>query len=43
MDIVFNIASRISVLHYGNLLVEGTPQEISEDPRAREVYLGVKE
>jgi branched-chain amino acid transport system ATP-binding protein len=43
MDIVFNIASRISVLHYGSLLVEGTPQEISENPKAREVYLGIKE
>ncbi len=43
MDIVFNIASRISVLHYGSLLVEGTPEEISEDPKAREVYLGIKE
>jgi branched-chain amino acid transport system ATP-binding protein len=43
MDIVFNIASKISVLHYGSLLVEGTPQEISEDPKAREVYLGIKE
>ncbi len=43
MDIVFNIASKISVLHYGSLLIEGTPQEISEDPKAREVYLGIKD
>jgi branched-chain amino acid transport system ATP-binding protein len=43
MDIVFDLATKITVLHYGNLLVEGTPEEISENPKAREVYLGIKE
>lgn len=43
MDIGFNLASKMSVLYYESLLVEGTPQEISEDPKAREVYLGIEE
>lgn len=43
MDIVFSIASRIAVLYYGSVLVEGTPQEISENKKVREVYLGLKE
>lgn len=43
MDIVFSLASRITVLYYGAVLVEGTPEEVSNDPRAREVYLGAKD
>ena len=40
MKLVFRFASRISVLVAGEILVEGTPQEIGADPRVREVYLG---
>ncbi len=40
MDVVFRFASRIIVMVSGGILVEGTPQEISSDPRVREVYLG---
>jgi len=40
MNIVFKLASRIIVMVGGRILVEGTPQEISADPRVREVYLG---
>jgi branched-chain amino acid transport system ATP-binding protein len=40
MNVVFRFASRILVMVGGRILVEGTPQEISEDPRVREVYLG---
>ena len=40
MKIVFRLASRIIVMVGGRILVEGTPQEISADPRVREVYLG---
>ena len=40
MNIVFRLASRIIVMVGGRILVEGTPQEISADPRVREVYLG---
>ncbi len=42
MDLVFRFASRITVLVRGAILTEGTPAEISADPRVREVYLGTR-
>ena len=40
MKLVFRLASRIIVMVGGGILLEGTPDEISADPRVREVYLG---
>ncbi len=40
MDLVFNFATRISVLVAGRLLTEGEPEEIAADERVRAVYLG---
>lgn len=40
MAVVFGLADRISVLHYGQLIATGTPQEIRENERVKEVYLG---
>jgi branched-chain amino acid transport system ATP-binding protein len=40
MDLIFRIAKKITVLVEGGILCEGTPDEISRDPRVREVYLG---
>jgi branched-chain amino acid transport system ATP-binding protein len=40
MELVFRLATRIIVMVGGSILVEGTPDEISADPRVREVYLG---
>jgi branched-chain amino acid transport system ATP-binding protein len=40
MNVVFRFASRIIVMVSGAILLEGTPKEISSDPRVREVYLG---
>ena len=40
MDIVFTFADRISVLVNGEMLVEGSPDEVAHDPRVRTVYLG---
>jgi ABC-type branched-subunit amino acid transport system ATPase component len=40
MELVFRLASRIIVMVSGGILMEGTPDEISADPRVREVYLG---
>jgi branched-chain amino acid transport system ATP-binding protein len=39
MQVVMALAQRISVFHYGDLLAEGTPDEIQENPRVLEVYL----
>jgi branched-chain amino acid transport system ATP-binding protein len=40
MDVVFGLADRISVLHYGQLIASGTPSDIRQDARVKEVYLG---
>jgi branched-chain amino acid transport system ATP-binding protein len=40
MDIVFKIAPKISVLCYGRVLAEGTPDEIRTNPAVIEAYLG---
>jgi branched-chain amino acid transport system ATP-binding protein len=40
MGLVFRFAERISVLVAGRVLCEGTPRQIAEDARVREVYLG---
>ena len=40
MDLVFRFAKTISVLVNGALFVEGTRDEIANDPRVRQVYLG---
>jgi branched-chain amino acid transport system ATP-binding protein len=40
MDIVFRFARRITVLVQGEVLVEGTPDEIAGDRRVQQVYLG---
>ena len=39
MQIVMKLCHRITVLHYGSVLAEGTPAEIQENPRVLEVYL----
>ena len=40
MDVVFRFARRITVLVQGQVLVEGSPEEISKDRRVHQVYLG---
>jgi branched-chain amino acid transport system ATP-binding protein len=39
MQVVMELANRITVLHYGEVLAEGPPAEIQENPRVLEVYL----
>lgn len=39
MQVVMELADRITVLHYGEILAEGTPEEIQRNPRVLEVYL----
>ncbi len=40
MDAVFELAERITVLHEGRVLAEGTPKDITGDPLVRQAYLG---
>jgi branched-chain amino acid transport system ATP-binding protein len=39
MQVVMELADRITVLHYGEILAEGTPDEIQQNPRVLDVYL----
>jgi branched-chain amino acid transport system ATP-binding protein len=42
MEVVFSIAHRITVLHQGKVIADGTPDEVRRDPDVRRVYLGEK-
>jgi branched-chain amino acid transport system ATP-binding protein len=39
VQVVMQLAQRITVFHYGEILADGTPPEIQENPRVQEVYL----
>lgn len=39
MQVVMSLAQRVTVLHYGEVLAEGTPAEIQQNSRVLEVYL----
>lgn len=43
MDVIFEVADRILVLHQGQLIARGTPDEIRNDPTVRKSYLGGEE
>jgi branched-chain amino acid transport system ATP-binding protein len=40
IDIIMSVSDRISVMHFGALIAEGTPGEIQRDPEVRRAYLG---
>jgi branched-chain amino acid transport system ATP-binding protein len=40
MDVALEFAERITVLHFGEVIVEGTRAEVVEHPRTKEIYLG---
>jgi branched-chain amino acid transport system ATP-binding protein len=40
MDVALDFAERITVLHFGQVVVEGTRAEVVTHPRTREIYLG---
>lgn len=40
MDVVFDVADEISVLHFGEILETGTPEQIHNSKRVQEIYLG---
>ena len=40
MDVALEFAERITVMHFGEVVVEGTRADVVADPRTREIYLG---
>jgi branched-chain amino acid transport system ATP-binding protein len=40
MDVVFQIAQRLTVLHQGRVIADGAPDEVRRDRDVRRVYLG---
>jgi branched-chain amino acid transport system ATP-binding protein len=40
MDVVFDVADHISVLHFGEVLEGGPPEQIRNSARVQEIYLG---
>ncbi len=40
MDVVFSLSERVIVLHRGELLGDGSPEDIKQNEKVREVYLG---
>ena len=40
MDVALELADRITLLHFGEVIVEGSRAQVVADPRTREVYLG---
>jgi len=43
MDVVFGLADRVVVLYFGQIIAQGTPEEIQAAPKVREIYLGIEE
>jgi branched-chain amino acid transport system ATP-binding protein len=40
LEIALRVVDRVTVMHNGRLLKEGTPQEIENDPEVHEIYMG---
>jgi branched-chain amino acid transport system ATP-binding protein len=43
MDVAFQVADRITVLHQGCLFAEGTPSEVRNNSRVQDIYFGAEE
>jgi branched-chain amino acid transport system ATP-binding protein len=41
MDVIFRLADQITVLHYGQIVGQGSPAEVRANPLVQELYLGL--
>jgi branched-chain amino acid transport system ATP-binding protein len=42
LDVALRVSERVTMMHNGRILNEGTPEEIENDPEFQEIYLGGK-
>jgi len=40
MDVALGLADRVTVLHQGQVIVEGAADQVQNDPQVQEVYFG---
>ncbi|MGH9069155.1 MAG: ABC transporter ATP-binding protein [Acidimicrobiales bacterium] len=40
LEVVLDLAERVAVMHHGELLAEGTPDQVISDPAVQDAYLG---
>jgi branched-chain amino acid transport system ATP-binding protein len=40
MDVIFDIAEKVMVLHFGRVLALGSPEEVKRNPQVQEIYMG---
>jgi branched-chain amino acid transport system ATP-binding protein len=40
MEVVFTISERITVMHQGQVIAQGTPQEVRANEEVQKIYLG---
>jgi branched-chain amino acid transport system ATP-binding protein len=42
MRAIMTLSDRVAILHHGEKIMEGTPQQVSRDERVIKAYLGVE-
>ena len=40
MDVALGLADRVTVMHRGRVMAEGTPEDVQANPEVRDVYFG---